>query len=156
MRKLVLATLFTLAISAPAFANWKIINGNTAIIETDGSSSISLVCDNNANTNNKPSWQVRIDALNVRTMGPRTQVVFRFAGYRPLTIMADNRLGHVALDGMNMATQGDMNTLVSRLKAATRVTVTLVDDANGNAMEPLAFNLRGSNRTISQIQQSCK
>lgn len=155
MRKIILAAFVSLAIAAPAVASWKVTNGS-AVIDTDGSSSLTLTCDNNANTNNKAGWLIRINALDTRTLSSRTQVVFRFAGYRPLTVLADHRMGNITLDSMTMPSQSEMNTLISRFKAASRVTVTLIDDANGTAMEPLAFNLRGSSRAISQVQQSCK
>lgn len=155
MRKLIPTALLSLLVALPAMADWKVLNGS-ATIETDGSSSLTLTCDNNANTGNVRSWLVRVDALDLRTLGPRTQVVFRFPGHRPFSLMGDNRMGYVSIEGMNLPNQSDLNTLVSRLKAASRVTVTLIDDGNGNAMEPLAFNLRGSSRAIRQVQQACQ
>lgn len=156
MHKLILAAaLLSACLAAPAMADWKVQNGN-ATIETDGSSSLTLTCDNNANTNFKPGWLVRLDALDLRSMGPRVQAVFRFDRQRPLSVMADNRLGHVSIDSLNAPNQSDIATIVRRLKAANRVTVTLIDDANGQAREPLAFNLRGSSRAIGWVQQACK
>ena len=152
---LLIATAMLLASTLPASASWK-VSQSSAIIENDGNSALSLVCDNNANTNFKPGWLVRIDALDLNRVGPRVRVDFRFAGYRIFSMMADNRQGHISIDSMNQATQSDILTLVSRLKAASRVTVTVIDDANGHAMEPLAFGLTGSSRAISQIAQACR
>ena len=155
MRKTVLATaLLSLCLAGSALASWKVQNGD-AIIETENSAALTLTCDNNANTNFARGWLVRVDALDLRRMGPRVRATFRFDGQRPLTVMADNRLGHVSIDSMTAPNQSDVNAIVNRLKAANRVTVTLIDDANGTAREPLAFNLRGSSRAIRSVQQAC-
>lgn len=156
MRKLAIATLLSLVTALPAMANWTVKPDGSAMIETDGSSSLTLRCDNNANTGNRPGWNLRLDALDLRTLGTSTRVDFRFPGYRPLSLRADNRMGFVSLESMNMPTQSDLETLVHRLKAASRVTVTVVDNTSGNALEPLAFNLRGSSKAIGSVARSCR
>jgi hypothetical protein len=140
----------------PAQANWRVTDDGSAIIETDGSSALSLRCDNNANTGNKPGWLLKVDALSLRQQSSRMEMVFRFPGHAPLRLMGDNRNGSVQIDSMTQATQGDLQTLLRRLKSASRVTVTLINDASGAAMEPLVFGLRGSSRAIGQVAKACQ
>lgn len=139
-----------------ARANWRVTPEGAALLENGGESALSLRCDNNANTGNRPGWRVEVEALDLRQKSPRVEMVFRFPNRVPLRLMGDNRNGKVALDSMTQSTQSDLTTLVARLKAASRVTVTLVDDRSGVAMDPLTFSLKGSSRTIAQVANACR
>lgn len=154
----VAATLFVLmGGTGEAFAaGWRVTDDGAAIVETDGSTSLSLRCDNNAMTGNKPSWLIEARTLTLRSHGPRMQMVFRFDRQKPVTVMGDNRNGHVALDGLTMNNQSDLQTLVRMMKGASRVSITLIDDRNGLAMPPMTFTLAGSGKAIGAVERACR
>lgn len=156
MRRFIWIAAALMLLPVSAHADWRVADDGAALIETDGSSSLSLRCDNNSNTGNTPKWQIRVDALNVRSMNPQVEMVFRFPGHAPLRMMGDNRNGFVSIDEMTAPTQSDIQTLMRRLKSSSRVTVALVDNTTGVAMDPLAFALRGSSRAITRVANACK
>ncbi len=147
---------FALSPFNTAQADWRVTQDGAAILENGGNSSLSLRCDNNSNTHNQPGWLLDITSLDLKSQSPRMEVEFRFPNRSPIHMMADNRNGHVTIDSMEQATQGDLLRLVHRLKAANRVSVTLISDSNGSAMDPLSFSLKGSSRTIEQIERACR
>lgn len=139
-----------------AQADWRVTDDGAALLENEGHSSLALRCDNNASTGGRPGWRIDVETLDLRRHGSRFEMVFRFPGRAPLRIMGDNRQGRVTLDSLTQATQGDLLALVRQLKAARRVTVTLIDDASGAALDPLTFSLRGSGRAIGQVARACQ
>lgn len=151
---LVLLGIFTAGL--PARADWRVTDDGAALLENGGQSSLSLRCDNNINTGNRPGWMITVETLDLNRYSPRMEMVFRFPGYAPLRLMGDNRQGHVVLDSMTQATQGDLLTLVRRFRSASRVTLALVDNSSGNALDPLVFSLRGSSRAIGQVARACR
>jgi len=63
MRPLFTTLVLSLAVlSAPfaAQAAWKVTQDGAALVENGGDSSLSLRCDNNANTGNRPNWRLEI------------------------------------------------------------------------------------------------
>lgn len=156
MRRFILLFSAIFLLPLTAHAQWKTTMDGAAIIENDGTSSLSLRCDNNSNTGNVPKWLVRIDALNLRDLSPQVEMVFRFSGRAPLRLTGDNNNGFVSIDGMNAPTQGDIQTLIRAIKSSSRVTIALIDGTNGTAMDPLAFSLRGSSRAITSVATACR
>ena len=159
MRPLFTTLVLSLAVlSAPfaAQAAWKVTQDGAALVENGGDSSLSLRCDNNANTGNRPNWRLEITSTALTGLGPRAELEFRFPGQRPFKLQADNRLGHVFIDGLNLPNQSDMNALISKIKAASRVSVILSDASSGvQHGDPLSFNLTGSSRAVRNITNAC-
>jgi hypothetical protein len=152
-----LFALALLALTLPAAADWKVAQDGTAIMENGGNASLALRCDKNSNTGNQQSWRLELAALDLQSLGPQTELEFKFPGRYPMHLMAEHRLGKIYIDGMERSNQSDLTTLVSRLKAARSVTIKLTDASSGaRSLDPVTFDLTGSSRTISQIASACK
>ena len=143
-------SLITLCLLAtPALADWTVTQDGAAIIENAGISSIELRCDNNSNTGNRPSWLVMYRVNGLNTMAVPQDVNFRFPASRPLYMHGENRNGAISFEGMNAPTNGDLNLLVQKLKAASRVTV----EVNG---QESTFSLKGSSKAIGSVAAACR
>ena len=154
MKKLTALAALLALLTAPAMAAWKISPDGAALLEGDGSSSLSVICDK---INGQTSWLVRVDALGLREIkATSVEVSFKPAGRWAYKVLGENRNGFIAIDDRNMPTKSDMQGLLSRLKAASTVTVTIADGATGSASQTHNFTLAGSRKAIAGVEKTCQ
>lgn len=152
MRLLTLC-LGALLFTAPAFAGWSVSQDGAALIENAGEASLALRCDNNVNTGNKPSWRLEITQLGLgKRNPPRIELGFLTAGHKPIYLEADYRLGKLIIDGMENNSNAALNSIVSRIKTANNLTVSLKDDS----AEDIQFSLKGSGKAIRAVAKACQ
>ncbi len=156
MRFIPTLALFCLA-ALPAAAGWSVTQDGTALIENAGHASLALRCDNNVNTGNKPSWRLELAMTGLpQNLGPQVEMKFQFPGRHSLTVLGEHRLGKIYYDGMEHATQSDINAIISRLKSASAVTVSLTNASSGAVSDEATFGLTGSSKAIRTIAKACQ
>jgi hypothetical protein len=152
MRLLTLC-LGALLFAAPAFAGWSVAQDGAALVENGGAASLALRCDNNVNTGSKPSWRLELSQTGLGSSNPpRLELGFLTTGHKPIYLEADYRLGKLIIDGMENNSNAALSSLVSRLKRANTLTVTLKDAS----AEDIVFSLKGSSKSITTVAKACQ